>query len=183
MAEDKDKLEIMQKAEMFAQTKDLDKALMLPFDDTNEVPQDLIQKFDEQATLDDKEQKRVNKRIKGIWKNYRNNVLSKIDLENYKKFCELEQIRAESDKKLDVIKFERDKARATQWLEMHKGNLEEIGYNTTSLPNKFWYGLNRGIWYLRKTFSNVPKLTWYILAGISGLAVIVLMVIGIGKLV
>ena len=66
---------------------------------------------------------------------------------------------------------------------MHKGHLEEIKYNTESKPCGFWYKLNRGIWYLRKTFDNIPKLVWKILLAGIGLTALVVMVLLVGKYV
>ena len=140
-------------------------------------------KLDQGKMPDKNENKKIDKKIKRIWGNYRHNVLEQIDLENFKKFCELEQIRADNDKKLAKIKRDKDWEEREYWLKTNKGNLEEIGYNTESKPNLFWYRINRGIWYLRKTFSNIPKLTWYIVAGCSGLGLIAGVVILLAKVI
>ena len=176
--EEQEKNELVARANLFAKTGDVEKALSLPVDDES-----LKQTLDDEKLPDNKEQKRIKKKAKKIWNNYRKNVLDSIDLENYKKYCELQEIKAESDKKLAKIKREREKEEAQHWLEMYKGHLEEIKYNTESKPCGFWYKLNRGIWYLRKTFDNIPKLVWKILLAGMGITALVVMVLLVGKYV
>lgn len=172
--------ELAERAEMFAQTKDVNKALALP---TEQIQDEALkQTFEEEQLPDEKEKKKIIKKVKKIWGNYRNNTLEEIDLENYKKFCELQEIKAEHEGRLQKIKFKKEKEKAEHWLEMHKGNLEEIGYNTTSTPNKYFYAKDRYIHYLNNTIKRIPKWTWYVLCGVAGVGLIVLMALGISKL-
>lgn len=175
--------DIIKRAEYFAQTKDLNASLNLPIAPNGEIVDEVVtQGLDQEKTPDKKEEKRIKKKIRKIWGNYRSNVLNSIDLENYKKFCELEQIRAESERKLAQIKRQKEKEEAEHWIDMHKGNLEEIGYNTTSVPNKYFYAKDRYIHYLNNTMKRIPKWTWYILCGLLGIGVIICMALGISKL-
>lgn len=167
------KRELMAKSETFAKTHDITLAL------STSVNDDLKATMQNQVNPDEKETKKINKKIKRIWSGYRSNILSQIDLENYKKFCEIEVIRAENDSKLEAIKQQKQKSKATHWLDMHKGNLEDVGLNAESVPNKFAYGTLRGVFYFKKLCQNIPKLTWYILAGILGVSVIFLIAKGL----
>ena len=167
--------ELMAKADMFAKTGNVEKSLSLPVDQINDEA--LKQTFNNEQLPDIKEQKKIKRKVRKIWDNYRKNALESIDLENYKKYCELQEIKAESDKKLAKIKREKEKEEAQHWLEMHKGHLEEIKYNTESKPSLFWYKMNRGIWYLRKTFENIPKLVWKILLTGVGITALIIMVV------
>ena len=105
-----------------------------------------------------------------------------MDLETYKQFCQLEIERANTDLELLEIKNKRELVEIAHWLEKHKGNLEELKYNTKSKPSLFWYKCNRGIFYMKNTCSNIPKITWYLLAGVLGVGIVVLMSLGISKL-
>lgn len=167
---EKEKQELMQKAEMFAKTQDLNKSLTLTENIEDEA---LKQKFEEEQLPDKVETKKIRNKIRKIWSDYRKNALDSIDLENYKKYCELQEIKAESEKRLSKLKREKEKEENEHWIEMRKGHLEELKFNTQSRPNKFWYGLNRGIWYLRKTFDNIPKLVWKLLLSGIGIALVI----------
>lgn len=178
--EEQEKNALIERAEVFAQTHDINKALALP---TEQIQDEALkQTFEDEKLPDEKEKKKIIKKVKRIWGNFRSNTLEEIDLENYKKFCELKEIKAEHESKLQKIKFNKQKEKAEHWLEMHKGNLEEIGYNTTSMPNKYFYAKDRYIHYMNNTMKRIPKWTWYILCGVAGVALIVLMALGISKL-
>lgn len=181
--EEQEKQELMKRAETFAATQSVDKAMAEVGIDSKETQEGLKQEFNKEKTPDKQEQKQIKNKVRNILSGYRYNKLEEIDVANYRKFCELAEIRAESDKKLDKIKREKEWDEIQYWLKKNKGNLEEIKYNTESKPNVFWYGLNRGIWYMRKTFSNIPRLTWYILAGACGIGLMILMAFGIAKIV
>lgn len=178
--EEQEMKELAERADVFMQTGDVKQALALPTDKIDDKA--LKQTFEDEQLPDAKETKKIKKKVRKIWGNYRNNALEEIDLENYKKFCELQKIKAESESELQKIKFKKEKERAEHWLEMHKGNLEEIGYNTTSMPNKYFYAKDRYIHYMNNTMKRIPKWTWYILCGVAGVALIVLMALGISKL-
>ena len=175
--------DVIERAEHYAKTGNLQEAMNLPVAPNGEKVDEVVNTaLDNEKIPDKKEEKEIKKKIRKIWGNYRNNVLSQIDLENYKKFCELEEIRAESDMKLARIKRAKEKEEAEHWLEMHKGNLKEIGYNTESVPNKYFYSMDRLVFYLKNRFKNIPKITWYILAGVLGIGIVILMALGISKL-
>lgn len=175
--------EVIERAKVFQETKDLQKAMNLPTAPNGEKVDNLLnQKLEEEKLPDEKEDKRIKKKIKRIWKHYRNNVLDTIDLENYKTFCDLEIQRAETESRLAKIKREREKDEAEHWLDMHKGNLEDIGYNTKSVPNKYFYAIDRYVFYLKNRCKNIPKITWWILCGIVGIGIVILMALGISKI-
>lgn len=169
-------LAIAKRIQTFVKTGSVEEAI-------NSVSNNLTEKIEENSTLSGKEEKKVNKKIKSIWSNYRNNILSKMDLENYKKFCELEIERAKTDIELTKMRNEKELIELEHWLKKNKGNLEEIKYNSESKPSMFWYKLNRGVHYLKKTCSNIPKITWFTLAGVCGLALIFLISWGLSKIV
>ena len=175
--EEEEKNELMKKANEFVKTGDVNSALSLP-----NVDNDLKTIFDSQKEPDKKEQKLIKKKTKKIWKDFRKNTLDGIDLQNYENYCRLQEIRAESDKKLARIRREKEKEEAEHWLDMHKGNLEDIGYNTKSVPNKYFYAIDRYIFYVKNRCKNIPKITWYIVAGLFGLGIVILMALGISKL-
>ncbi len=133
--------------------------------------------------LDSKTAKRITKKVKKLKGDWRQNILDSIGLENYKDYCVLEITKSQTTTKLLNEKQSRAKALAAHWLEMHKGNLEDIGYNTTSVPNKFYYGLDRYVYYLKKRCNAIPKLAWRIAIGCLAVLAIVLAVIGTMKIV
>ena len=187
MSEEEQK-ELMAKADKFDKTKDLSLAMREDYKlpvapDGKDIKAEVEQLLEESKDPDKREKKRVKNRVKNIWSRYRSNVLGKFDLQNYKDYCQIEIETAETESKLREIQQQREKQEAQHWLDMNKGNLAEIGYNTESKPSKFWYGLNRGLWYFKKTCSNIPKTTWYVLCGILGIGVIVLMALGLAKIV
>ena len=171
--DEQEKNELIAKADMFAKTQDVQKSLNLPVEQIGDDA--LRQTFNDEQLPDIKEQKK--RKVRKIWNNYRKNALESIDLENYKKYCELQEIKAETDKKLAKIKRDKEKEEVEHWLLMHQGHLKEINYNTESKPSGFWYKLNRGIWYLRKTFDNIPKLVWKALLSALGVTVLIVMVV------
>jgi hypothetical protein len=109
------------------------------------------------ANPDKKEARRVKKRIKGIWNNWRTITLDAKSLEQEKIACQIAIERAETQAKLDKIRREEEVAEAQHWLELNKGNLEEIDANTTSKPHKAWYNLRRFCHHITKITDNVPK--------------------------
>ena len=186
--EEKELRDLVAKADTFNKTKDIGLAIAqhynLPTTPTGDaVEKDLAEAINSQKVPDKKEQKRVKKRIKNIWGRYRDNVLGQLDLKNYQDYCDLEIKTAETEKKLRQIQMEREKAEAEHWLAMHKGNLEEIGYNTESMPNRYFYSVDRYIFYLKNRFKNIPKFTWWILCGVLGLAAIITLVVVLAKLI
>ena len=107
--EEQDKQELMKRAETFAATQSVDKAMAEIGVSGKETQDGLKEQIEQEKAPDKKEQKQRKKKVRNILNGYRNNVLEQIDVENYKKFCELAQIRAESDKKLDAIKRQEAK--------------------------------------------------------------------------
>lgn len=111
-----------------------------------------------QSTPDKHEEKRVKKRIKGIWRKWRTTALDAKTLEIEKIACQIEIERTETQAKLNQIKRDEHKAAVMHWLELNRGNLEEIDANTTSKPSMFWYGLRRGFHHITKLTNNIPKI-------------------------
>lgn len=186
--EDKDLKELVAKADTFNKTKDLSLAITkqynLPITPTGEaVEEDLSEAIDEGKMPDIKEQKKLKKRIKGIWGAYRDNVLGHLDLKNFQDYCDLKIKTAETEQKLRKIEMEREIDEANHWLKMHEGNLKEIGYNTESMPSRFFYSLDRFIFYLKNGFNNIPKMVWKLLLGLIGTGIGITFIMWIAKLI
>ena len=186
--EEKELRDLVAKADTFDKTKDISLALVnqynLPATPTGEkVEEDLANAIDSQKSPDKREQRKLKKRIKNIWGRYRDNVLGQLDLKNYQDYCDLEIKTAETEKKLRQIQMEREKAEAEHWLAMHKGNLEEIGYNTESKPSRYFYAIDRYIFYLKNRFNNIPKMVWKFLLGAIGVGAFIALVIWVAKLI
>lgn len=180
---DEEKQELMRKVETYATTKDIDKAINLPITPNGQDDTAIEEALKDNQLPDRKENKRIKKRFRNIWNDYRTNVFDKLDAQNYAEYCKIREQTAETEKKLMEIENEKEKIQAQHWIDMHKGNLEEIGYNTNSVPNKYFYAIDRYVFYLKNRCKNIPKLTWWILCGILGLGVVVLMAIGIAKII
>lgn len=178
-----EKQELMAKADMFAKTKDITKAMSLPTSPDGQENVEIEQALQEEKLPDRKETKRIKKRFRNIWNDYRSNVFDTLDAKNYAEYCEIRKKTAETEKELMLIENEKEEIKAKHWLKMHKGNLEEIHYNTESMPNKYFYAMDRYVFYLKNRCKNIPKITWYLLAGILGIGVVVLLALGIAKLV
>lgn len=161
----------------FMESKD---GLPVAPDGTND--QSVYKVLEQGSTPDKKEKRRIGRRVKRIWNNWRSNVLEQINIENYRKYCELEVLKYQTESKLREEKHKREKEDSQHWLEMHKGNLIEIGYNVDSIPNKYYYSLERWLFYFKKRCSSIPKLIWYIGAGLLGIGTIILATIGILKI-
>ena len=110
------------------------------------------------ANPDKKERRRVKKKIKGLWRNWRTTSLDAKSLEIEKIACQIEIERAKTQAQLNEVRREEERKEATHWLELNKGNLEDIDANTTSRPSKFWYNLRRGCHHITKTTNNIPKI-------------------------
>ena len=180
--EDKEKQELMQKAEKFAVTKDINSTIF-PTAPNGEYNKDIDNALEQEKNPNKKEQKRIKKRFRNIWNDYRSNVFDTLDAKNYAEYCEIRKKTAETEKELIQIENEKEEIRARHWLKMHKGNLEEIGYNTESMPNKYFYSVDRYIFYLKNRCKNIPKFTWWILCGIFGIGLVILMALGIAKII
>lgn len=114
--------------------------------------------IEQQATPDKAEERRVRKRIRGIWRKWRTTALDAKALEVEKIACQIEIERAKAKQQLAIIRREEELAEAEHWLRLNKGNLEDIDANTTSKPNKFWYGLRRGFHHITKLTNNIPRI-------------------------
>lgn len=112
----------------------------------------------EQATPDKKEERRVKKKIKGIWRKWRTTALDSKSLEIEKIACQIEIERTEAQAKLNQIRRQEEAAEVEHWLKLNQGNLEEIEMNTVSKPSKFWYGFRRGFHHITKLTTNIPKI-------------------------
>lgn len=120
--------------------------------------QELNNIIEQESTPDKKEEKKFRKSIRGLWKRWRGTTLDAKSLEIEKVACAIAVERAETQEKLNIIKRREELAEAQHWLELNKGNLEDIDANTTSRPSKFWYGLRRGFHHITKLTNNVPKI-------------------------
>jgi hypothetical protein len=173
--DEKDKLEVIQKAEKFAVTKDINSTLF-PTAPNGDNPTSINDALEQEKDPDKKEQKRIKKRFRNIWNDYRSNVFDTLDAKNYAEYCEIRKQTAETEKELMLIENEKEEIKAKHWLKMHEGNLKEIGYNTESMPNRVFYSIDRFIFYLKNGFNNIPKMVWKTLIAIIGIGVIVLLV-------
>ena len=180
--DEKEKLELMKKAETFSVTKDINQVLF-PTAPDGKTTETIDNALEQEKTPDKKEQKRIKKRFRNIWNDYRTNVFDTLDAKNYAEYCEIRKKTAETEKELMQIENEKEEIKAKHWLKMHKGNLEEIGYNTESMPNKYFYSIDRYIFYLKNRCKNIPKFTWWILCGLVGIGIVILMALGISKLI
>lgn len=186
--EEKELRDLVAKADTFNKTKDISLAIAqhnnLPTTPTGDsVEDDLAKAIDDQKLPDKKEQKKLKKRIKGIWGAYRDNVMGKLDLKNYQDYCDIKIKTAETEQRLREIEMEREKAEAKHWLKMHEGNLKEIGYNTESMPAKYFYAVDRYIFYLKNRFKNIPKFVWRLLIGAIGVGAFIALVVWVAKLI
>lgn len=126
--------------------------------DGKNAVQDLEQAISAQATPDERETRKIKKRIKGIWRKWRSTTLDAKSLEIEKIACQIEIERAETKAKLNKVKREEKELENAHWLRLNAGNLKDLGYNTESKPSKFWYNLNRGFYHITKLTGNIPKL-------------------------
>ena len=126
--------------------------------DGQNANQALDEALKSQSTPDNQEEKRVKKRIKGIWRNWRTTALDAKSLEIEKIACQIELERAETRAKLTNIKRQQKEEADAHWLRLNKGNLEEIDANTESKPSMFWYSFRRGFHHIAKLTGNIPKI-------------------------
>lgn len=146
----------------------------------HKVDTSVDQVMEENATPDKQEEKRVRKKIKRIWRNWRSTVLDSRSLEIEKIACQIKIARAETKSKLDAIKRANEIEKAKHWLALNEGNLKDIGANTESRPHIFWYGLRRFFHHVTKLTDNVPKIFKnLILIGFLFLGVVLLKKFGI----
>lgn len=129
----------------------------------------------EEGQPTEKESKKLRNRIRGLWNRWRHLFLDSKSLELEKTACAIQIERAETKLKLLDLRNKTIAEKDRAWLERHKGNLEEIGFNTSSKPHIFWYSLKRGFFYITSLTDSVPKviknLFW---VGVIGLAFILL---------
>lgn len=180
--ENKDKQELIEKAEKFSITKNI-KETLFPTAPDGKDNASIDVALEQEKIPDKKEQKRIKKRFKNVWKDYRSNVFDTLDAKNYAEYCEIRKKTAETEKELMQIKNEKEEIKVKHWLKMHEGNLKEIGYNTESMPSKYFYSIDRYIFYLKNRCKNIPKFTWWILCGLFGVGVVILMALGMAKLI
>ena len=96
--------------------------------DSSALDQD-IQKESNPSKL---EKHKFKKRIRGLWNRWRITALDAKSLEIEKVACQIAIERAQTQQRLNEIKRQEQLAEAKHWLELNKGNLEDIGANTTS---------------------------------------------------
>lgn len=111
-----------------------------------------------EAAPDKKEARRVKKKVRGLWRSYRTAALDAKSLEIEKIACQIEIERKETQAKLNEIKRQEEKAAVEHWLNLNKGNLEEVDMNINSKPSKFWYNFRRGFHHITKLTTNIPKI-------------------------
>lgn len=145
------------KSQQNAVTKPAPVAVPMP-PDGQQANEALDEAIKAQSTPDKREERKVKKKIKGIWHKWRITALDAKSLEVEKIACQIAIERAETQQKLDTIRREEEIANAEHWLKLNKGNLEEIDANTTSRPSKFWYGLRRCFHHVTKLTNSIPKI-------------------------
>lgn len=118
----------------------------------------LEQAIQEEANPSKLEKHKFKKRIRGLWNRWRTTTLDAKSLEIEKVACQIAIERAKTQQQLNEIKRQEQLAEAKHWLELNKGNLEDIGANTTSRPSMFWYGLRRGFHHITKLTNNIPRI-------------------------
>lgn len=111
-----------------------------------------------EATPDKKEVHKLRNKIRGIWAKYRITTLDAKALEAEKIACKIEVERTKAQAELNAIRRSEEASEVNHWVSLNKGNLEEVGMNTTSKPSRFWYALRRGCHHITKLTSNVPKI-------------------------
>ena len=113
--------------------------------------------LEEGSSPDKREARRVRKRVRGIWRNWRTTTLDAKSLEIEKVACQIAVERAKTQAKINEIRRENEIAEAKHWLALNKGNLEDIDANTESRPHRVWYGLRRFCHHMTKLTDNFPK--------------------------
>lgn len=126
--------------------------------DGQRAAQDLEVAFEQGSNPDKHEKRRIKRKIKDIWRNWRTAALDAKTLEVEKIACQIQIERAETRAKIETIKRADKIAKAEHWLKLNEGNLEEISANTKSCPHIFWYGLRRFFHHITKLTDNVPKI-------------------------
>lgn len=124
----------------------------------NNADEALNQALQAEAVPNRREEKRVRKHIRGIWRKWRTTTLDAKSLEVERTACQIEIERAKAQAELNKIKREEEIARSKHWLTLNAGNLKDIGYNTDSKPSKFWYNLKRASFHITKLTTDVPKI-------------------------
>ena len=114
--------------------------------------------LEEEKNPTKKESKKLRSKMRGLWQRWRNLFIDSKSLELEQTACKIQIERAETKLKLLDLKNKTIAAKDTAWIARHKGNLEEINFNTTSRPNLFWYGLKRGFFYITSLTDSVPKI-------------------------
>lgn len=158
---DQDREEIQNQIIAYQQnqiTKTVEQPKPLITPDGKEANKALDEALKEQATPDKKESRRVKKKIKGIWRKWRTTALDSKSLEIEKIACQIEIERTKAQAELNKIRREEESAEVEHWLNLNKGNLEEVEMNTNSKPSKFWYNFRRGFHHITKLTNNIPKI-------------------------
>lgn len=125
--------------------------------DGRDAEEDINTAFASEANPNKKEQRKLKHKIRNIWRKWRSATLDAKALEAEKIACQIAIERAETQARLNAVRRQEEKAETEHWLALNKGNLEDLGYNTTSKPSKFWYNINRGCYHITKTSGHIPK--------------------------
>lgn len=120
--------------------------------------QDLDRIIEEEATPNKREARKFRKLIRNVWSRWRKTALDAKALEQEKIACQIAIERAKAQAELDEVRREEEIKELEHWLQLNRGNLEEVGYNTKSKPSRFWYAIKRGFFYLTSWTDSVPKL-------------------------
>lgn len=112
--------------------------------------------IEENKTPDRQEERKIKRRVRGLWKTWRTTALDAKALEVEQFACQIAVERANTNATLAAIKRKEEIERLNHWLIKNTGNLKEIKYNTESKPSMFWYYLNRGIYHIKQTTSALP---------------------------
>ena len=143
--------------------------------DGTDATQTMNKAFSDQSTPDKREDRRIKRRIKGIWHNWRTTALDAKSLEIEKIACKIAIERAEARAKINEIRRAEEVAETKHWLALNKGNLIDIGANTESRPHKVWYGIRRFCHHVTKITDNIPRVFRNIC--LIGVAILVLVIL------
>ena len=148
--------------------------------DGQNAQQSFNQALTEASKPDLSEQIQVKKKMKKLWGFWRQTALDSKSLEIEKIACQIEIERAETAAKLAEIKRAEEIRKHQHWLDLNRGNLKDIGYNTESKPSMFWYNIKRAMFHIAKLTTDVPKIILNLfLIGFIILIIVILNNIGV----
>lgn len=143
--------------------------------DGREINKDLEDAINQESIPNKREAHSIKRKIRGIWRRWRTVTLDAKSLETEKYACQIKIERAEAQAKLNEIRRANELKQLEHWLNMHRGNLQEINYNANSKPSMFWYHLKRTFFYITNLTDTVPKLIKNLFFG--GMLVLILVLL------